>query len=508
MAARKIKKSVADKTSKPVKKRSPKTAGKKAGIGVTARKKTSTKAASKSLASSRRFRVKVRMYRQGLGDCFLLTIPRKKGKPFYVVIDCGVILGTKDAGAIMNEVVEHIITTTGGHIHLLAATHEHWDHISGFGQSKEIWTDKNRLTIGEVWLSWAENPKDSLAQKLRGERQALRIALQAAAARMRLGGDSESAEDVSNLLSFFGAAGTTTDALEVVKGLSENLRYCKPRDEPRKLEGTDVKVYVLGPPPDEKFIKKYNPSKKEPETYGMDSMNQYLDAVSPTLLNSDLNVPFDEQFQIPLPVAQQMPFFQQHYWGEDVDSEEPPTGDSGITEKKLKSTIEKNQSWRRIDGSWLDSSSTLALRLDSATNNTCLVLAFELSDGDVLLFAADAQVGNWLSWQDLKWKVDGRDVTGPDLLRRTVFYKVGHHGSHNATLRELGLEEMKSLKLAFVPVDRKMALKKRWNKMPLNELMDRLNEITKENVVRIDADVPDKLKKRMVSDKLFHEVLL
>jgi uncharacterized protein YfiM (DUF2279 family) len=41
-------------------------------------------------------------------------------------------------------------------------------------------------------------------------------------------------------------------------------------------------------------------------------------------------------------------------------------------------------------------------------DNTSLVLAIELADGDVLLFAADAQVGNWLSWQDLTWSVDGR----------------------------------------------------------------------------------------------------
>lgn len=490
MAARKPKKTATKKASPTSKKRSTKTTGKTSGKRVAAKKGATALKATKSRLSSRDFRVKVRMYRQGLGDCFLITIPRKKGTPFYVVIDCGVILGTKDAGAIMSEVVEHIIKTTNGHIDLLAATHEHWDHISGFGQAKEIWTDKKRLTVGEVWLSWAENSKDSLAQKLRGERQALRIALQAAAARMRLGGDSESAEDVTNLLSFFGAAGTTSDALEVVKGLSDNLKFCAPQDDPTTLDGTDVRVYTLGPPPNEKLIKKYNPSKKEPETYGMDSMNQYLDALSPTLVNSDLNSPFDERFHIPLPVAQQMPFFQQHYWGEDTDA------------------MEKDQSWRRIDGSWLDSSSALALQLDSATNNTCLVLAFELADGDVLLFAADAQVGNWLSWQDLSWNVGGKAVTGPDLLRRTVFYKVGHHGSHNATLRELGLEEMTSLKLAFVPVDRKMALKKRWNKMPLTDLMNRLNEITKECVVRIDEDVPTKLKKSMTSEKLFHEVVL
>lgn len=276
----------------------------------------------------------------------------------------------------------------------------------------------------------------------------------------------------------------------MVKNLSENRRYCKPQDQPIQLEGTDVKVYVLGPPPDEKMIKKYNPSTKEPETYGMDSMNQYLNAVQPALMNADLDAPFDERFQIPMHVAQQMPFFQEHYWGEDGESNE------------------KDQTWRRVDGSWLDNSSSLALQLDSATNNTCLVLAFELGNGDVLLFAADAQVGNWLSWQDLKWNVNGADVTGPDLLRRTVFYKVGHHGSHNATLRELGLEQMKSLKMAFVPVDHDMAVKKRWNKMPLNELMTRLNELTEERVVRIDSDIPEKLRDSMVPDALFHEVVL
>jgi hypothetical protein len=429
------------------------------------------------------------MYRQGLGDCFLITIPRRNGKPFYAVIDCGVILGTQNAGTIMTDVVEHIIQTTGGHIDLVAATHEHWDHISGFGQAREIWTDKNRLTIGEVWLSWAENKKDPLARKLKAQHQALKMALQSAASRLRLSGDVSAAQDVSNLLDFFGAAGSTSDALDTVKDLAE-VRYCKPQDDPVQLDGTDVKVYVLGPPPDEKMIKKYNPSKREPETYGMDSMNTYLDAIQPTMSDFDVATPFDERFQIPLNMAQQMPFFQHHYWGEDAESQE------------------LSQAWRRIDGSWLDSSSSLALQLDSATNNTCLVLAFELGDGDVLLFAADAQVGNWLSWQDLKWKVDGEDVTGPDLLRRAIFYKVGHHGSHNATLRELGLEEMKSLKLAFVPVDHAMAVKKRWNQMPLNELMKRLNEITDEKVVRIDQDIPTKLRKSMVPDKLFHEIAL
>jgi hypothetical protein len=45
-----------------------------------------------------------------------------------------------------------------------------------------------------------------------------------------------------------------------------------------------------------------------------------------------------------------MPLFQHRYWGEDADSEE------------------KDQSWHRINGDWLDACSSMALQLDSATN--------------------------------------------------------------------------------------------------------------------------------------------
>ena len=64
----------------------------------------------------------------------------------------------------------------------------------------------------------------------------------------------------------------------------------------------------------------------------------------------------------------------------------------------------------------------------------------------MLLFPADAQIGNWLSWQSLPpgTAADDAWITADDLLARTVLYKVGHHGSHNATLKERGLELMTS----------------------------------------------------------------
>jgi hypothetical protein len=71
-----------------------------------------------------------------------------------------------------------------------------------------------------------------------------------------------------------------------------------------------------------------------------------------------------------------------------------------------------------------------------------------------------------------------RDVTAADLLQRTVFYKVGHHGSHNATLREKGLERMISNRLAAViPVDTRVAHEvKGWEEMPLPGICERLKE--------------------------------
>src|SRR5262249_5545862 len=97
-------------------------------------------------------KIKVRMYRQGLGDCFLLTLPKDDSSVFYILIDCGVVLGTPDATAKMRTVVEDVITTTKGKIDLLIATHEHWDHLSGFWQARELFEKK--LTVGQVWLAW------------------------------------------------------------------------------------------------------------------------------------------------------------------------------------------------------------------------------------------------------------------------------------------------------------------------------------------------------------------
>jgi hypothetical protein len=74
-------------------------------------------------------------------------------------------------------------------------------------------------------------------------------------------------------------------------------------------------------------------------------------------------------------------------------------------------------------------------------------------------------------------------------MARTVFYKVGHHGSHNATLQAKGLELMTSGDLvAFIPVDEAMARQKGWNQMPLPSLVKALKAQTQNRVLQADTD--------------------
>jgi hypothetical protein len=437
------------------------------------------------------YRARVRMYRQGLGDCFLISLPRTDGssRPFYVMIDCGVVLGTSDPGTIMKQVLDNIAEVTGGEIDLLIATHEHWDHLSGFVQAKESF---DKLTkVGQVWLAWTENPEDELTQKLKKEKGQALAALRMGLSQMQAAGDPAGAAELNGILEFFGAAKgpTTADALNNVRAKTAKPRYCLPTDPPVQPAGTNARFYVLGPPHDEKMLRKINPSASNKETYGLalDSFPLFMDGAGTAFGDAGDGHPFDQQYEIPFAYAQSAPelgFFRQHYWQPGQAAPD---------------------AWRRIDTDWLGGASDLALQLDSLTNNTSLVIAIELPGGDVLLFAADAQVGNWLSWQDRSWTVDGKTVTGPDLLKNAIFYKVGHHGSHNATLRAQGLEEMVRLRVAMIPVDHDMAVKKRWAKMPLDELVTALGQRAKGCVLRVDQPKPP-TQENVVEEKLFFEV--
>lgn len=455
--------------------------------------------------------VKVRMYRQGLGDCFLLAFAGEE-RPFYVLIDCGLIVGTPDASSKMKEVATDLRQATGGRIDVLVATHQHWDHLSGFEQAKEIFQP---IQFGEVWVAWTEDPSDLLAARLRAKRETALRGLHAAAQGLRAADGTSRLDPVLGFFGELGADGRPSglqNALEFVLSRG-NTRYHTPGRPPLSLPG-GVRVYVLGPPRDEKLLLRSDPSRRASEVYekklGLDEETAFFAAAMATVPGTGMtlteeeeelramSVPFDRPCGLSFDKAQKDGFFQERYFG--------------VPGKLKEKDKDEDISWRRIDDSWLGAAEKLALQLDGDTNNTSLALAIELSPGGkVLLFPGDAQVGNWLSWESLSWPREGKPgdstpVTAADLLRRTVLYKVGHHASHNATLRAKGLELMESPDLvAMIPVDEKMARDVKGWDMPFGGLLQRLQEKTSGRILRADTGLPE--KPPQVTDKDWREFL-
>jgi hypothetical protein len=125
-----------------------------------------------------------------------------------------------------------------------------------------------------------------------------------------------------------------------------------------------------------------------------------------------------------------------------------------------------------------------------------LALASELFvGGPVLLFSGDAQVGNWLSWETVKFD-DADGVTSGDLLARTVLYRVGHHASHNATLRERGLELMTSNEAGGDDPGQPRDGKKKKLNMPFPPLFERLNAKAQGRVLDAEKGLVGKRPKK------------
>ncbi len=436
--------------------------------------------------------VTVRMYRQGLGDCFLISIGG--AKPFHMLIDCGVWDTSAAAKETIQKCAKDIAQVTGGSLDLLVVTHEHWDHVSGFSQAqaRQIF---DSLRIAELMTAWTENPDDPVAIDIRAKMQALKMNLAGAiknaqTAGLAIGGHAVLAAS---------GLGLGTDPGEAFTWLKQKAIAAPDTKVTYALPGNvynipGARLYVLGPPHDPVALRKTTGGargEKSGESYlhaaEIDDLGDLLNGgISSALFAAskraagstdpylDKSRPFGVGLGIPLTPEAADPYAHAIY------DQGKPDGSGGA--------------WRRIDTDWTSSISELALRMDKFTNNTSLVLAIELlATGRVLLFPADAQFGNWMSWDSVKFE-SRPEVTAEDLLRRTVLYKVGHHGSHNATLRKRGIDRMTSPDLvAMIPVDEEFAHRQPgggWS-MPYPALNEDLKQRTRGRVLRADKGLPD-----------------
>lgn len=422
----------------------------------------------------------VRMYRGILGDCFLLRIG-PDGARSHILIDCGVLQGVAGGRDRMRAIVEDITATTGGTIDCLIVTHEHFDHIGGFQYAEDLFA---ALTIKALWLAWTEDPTDTLGQQLQARFAAANQKLAALQLQMtaevaldekpakskRPGSTGERGREEKRIMGLAGfrfddphdpdgralaAKGGPRGSKAIYENLRSWVKKGDPGREPDYLLPGDVlptpgpaplTAYVLGPPRDEKFLFKSLPSSGDAkETYlaatadqdtaasGSPFAPRYRWRARDQLAGDDAA----ERFVIDL------------YLKDNAPCRHPEGSAPKDHDCKVDFLCGRYQGYRRIDDTPRLAESALALKMDGNTNNSSLVIAFELpgeGSRSTLIFAADAQVGNWLSWEKVEFRTratkDKVDVTTAQLLSRAVLYKVGHHGSHNATLRAKGLELM------------------------------------------------------------------
>ena len=496
-------------------------------------------------------RVYVRMYRgliKGLkaggwlGDCFLIRIEQGTMKS-HVLIDCGILTGSEAAPARMKAVTDDIVAVTGGTLDLLVVTHEHWDHISGFSQAQDVFLGsadgktQPKLTIKKIWMAWTEKRGDKLADDLdkglKKRSEAFAKLAKDVATNPPFGADVGTMmggleafigplED--NALAVGGKTLTGRAIMERLKGVAPT-EYREPGETLPLPTAVPLRAHVLGPPRTAERLFKDQPS---------EGVNKETYLATPTF-NEDLILRFADGD--PAEIAGDSPFADRYCTIGAADVEDPgrlphepgrSTNDDTYRWLKMRyfdkyppcrfgdgsskrheacqdMVCGADQSRRRIDGDWLAAAGPLALKLDSDTNNTSLVLAIELPDDRVMLFAADAQVGNWLSWYDQDYDGgDGKRVTASDLLGRTALYKVGHHGSHNATLRGKGLELMTRTDLvAFIPTDEAFGRTRPGDwKMPNEDVNTALIKQTQGRIIRNDRTLTPSQAQTLFGDRL------
>ena len=424
----------------------------------------------------------VRMYRQGHGDCFLIAFARKGNTtPYYVLIDCGLKPGSQNFihkkegsdgfadGPEIEEIVEHIGQSTNFHLDLMIVTHEHQDHVNGIWKKTNPYFEK--FEIDEAWFAWTEDPTDELANSLRKKHHDQLVGLIAATDKLAsFETDDRKISAVSRLNELLGmeiggqqevfgagmmgaaasdpAGSVNKQAMKFVKDKASQkrgVRYLNPGDHVVLESGEPgIGVYVLGPPRSETLLVDEDPVGSEgfPDAIAASHNVSFMAAVKTdpgcgaTPFDPRFNSPFSDNYD-------SEDFFVKHYGFGPKASGIPETiveADADMGE------VKDNADWRRIDEDWLSSAENLALKLNTGINNTSLVLAFELPfSKKVLFFAGDAQRGNWISWDDQTWGASPQTISAKDILSRAVLYKVGHHGSHNATLAGKVTDEHASL---------------------------------------------------------------
>jgi hypothetical protein len=261
--------------------------------------------------------------------------------------------------------------------------------------------------------------------KFQEDIQSLALGLRAAA----LAGDRDSvneeilgiAENATGVSEEGPGGGTNKRSLDLLKNrLGVTPQYYAAGDTPelpKELVDAGLSARILGPPPANEF----DFLKLMDLTQGV---VQYLDVEDSSGGTKPKLVPFGSEFVVG-PEAYPTSAFRE--WAPRVSGKAPDL------KERYPDILEK-----AVQSSTPNALLMAAKKLDGILNNQSLVVLFTWR-GQRLLFAGDAQAGNWLYWlYDLdkptkKLSEQQLAAEGRAILGSLAFYKMGHHGSTNAT---------------------------------------------------------------------------
>ena len=372
------------------------------------------------------------MYDVGFGDSFLIEFPTSSPRPFRVLVDCGAhTSGYPRPGWRPEDVVDQILADVrdadGEQIDIVIGTHRHQDHVSGF--RSPTWAG---VAVREVWMPWTEHPTEPEAVAIRRRQERLAVGLNGALT-LQAARDPDD-ERVAGLLQLVTNSLTNVAAMRTLhSGFAgrPRRRFLASGDE-IDVGATlcpNLTVHVLGPSRKEQVIRDMDPPAGQ-------SYLRFADA-NVSAENSDRHRPFRRQFSFDEGT------YVSHWPGLALEGD--------VKEAATAMTH--------------DDDIAAAVALDKAVNGTSLMLVFEFGDA-FLLFPGDAQWGTWRAALD--------DPPARALLEKTTFLKVGHHGSHNATPREL-LEDVLGARQMWGAAASVHGVAQ-WPQIPKQELMTRLRQ--------------------------------
>ncbi len=352
--------------------------------------------------SSKPNTVSVRTYQVGFGDCFLLGFQYTRATR-YVLIDFGTT-GTPDGRdkARLTAIAKDIRQRTGSKLHAVVATHRHRDHIAGFDPSGKdapggIIASCQPDVVLQPWTEDPEAPKNATGptrlrvacfRQVTQSMQAFSEAVVAESGHLAVSAGLAAElgflgqENLPNVKAVKQLQAMSTKPVYAYAGSSSGLTGVLP----------GVKVHVLGPPTlaQTDAVKKQR-TKDADEFWQLQAAAWGLQAAASGAGRSTESL-FD---------------------AEHVSARRPP---------------ETRWFLRHASRTRGEELLGLVRTLDKVLNNTSLILLFEVG-ALRLLFPGDAQIENW-SYALGQAKVR-------QLLKSVNLYKVGHHGSRNATPKSL-----------------------------------------------------------------------